>query len=508
MSSKTGKAKGKKAGKKSGSQSPRTPTSKKASSRSSSPTSPKSPKSKKSSASSSPEPKAAPALPAIPLSTKTCSVHLKPYKYFSETREELLCEDCQSRVVAGGQRLILIEDAHRTRLGALYHLLNTHLYAKKEQLSFQKAQLQLKLAQVREVKQTIDLDMKNEFSSMNERLNSSYKAKEALLQHICQEIRFDLDRIAAIATNVETLGNDPVGFLQKAAALMADCEMVLAKGYADDIPITVEDFPKELSEVRRVCEDYQPMLTLLEFKDETMWRLRNRPTSKTNLRQEVVEWARLADGFSQELSRLKLVCELCGCSLDQDTVNSNCPKASRHHWIRPNKSQSQSQSLPFTVKTPPEREGPVDLLRLLSLQAAERKVDLKALFRQKDSSHSGTLRDSDLFQVLVSAVGLSERQAGQLVDRFDPSQTGTVAYEELIRELAGPQTAGKLLEVMESLKRKDKKQTGLVAEKKLRNALLKAEISAEEVQRMLESAERTGDGEVKYRESLLKWAKV
>jgi len=433
-------------------------------------------------------------------------VHLKPYKFFSETREELLCEDCQSRLMAGGQRLIPIEDAHRTRLGALYHLLNTHLYAKKEQLSFQKAQLQLKLSQVREVKQTIDLDMKNEFSSMNERLNSSYKAKEALLQHICQEIKFDLDRIAAIASNVETLGNDPVGFLKKAAALMADCEMVLAKGYAEDIPVTVEDFPKELSEVRKVCEDYQPMLALLDFKDETMWRLRNRPTSKTNLRQEVVEWARMADGFAQELSRLKLVCEFCGCSMDQDSVNSNCQKSPRHHWVRPSKPQPQAS--PFTVKTPPEREGPVDPLRLLSQQAAERKIDLNALFRQKDTSHNGTIKDSDLFQTLVSAVGLTERQAGQLVERFDPSQTGAVAYEGLVREPAGPQAAGKLLEVMESLKRKDKKQTGLVAEKKLRNALLKAEISAEEVQRMLGSAERTEEGEVKYRESLLKWTKV
>jgi Ca2+-binding EF-hand superfamily protein len=411
-------------------------------------------------------------------------------------------------MIAGGQRLIPIEDAHRTRLGALYHLLNTHLYAKKEQLNFQKSQLQLKLAQVREVKLTIDMDMKNEFSSMNERLNSIYKAKEALLQHICQEIRFDLDRIASIASNVETLGNDPVGFLLKTAAIMADCEMVLAKGYTDEIPVVAEDFPKELTDVRRVCEDYQPMLTLLDFKDETMWRLKNRPASKTNLRQEVVEWARLADGFSQELTRLKLVCELCGCSLDQESVNSSCPKSSRHHWVRPSKSQPQSQALPMTVKTPPEREGPGDVLRLLSKQALERKVDLNALFRHKDSSQSGAIRDSDLFQVLVSAVGLSERQAGQLVDRFDPSQTGSVAYEGLIRDLAGVQIGEKLLEVLESLKRKDKKQTGMIAEKKLRNALLKAEISAEEVQRMMGSAERSGEGEVKYRESLLKWAKV
>ena len=514
MSTKTGKAKGKKTGKKSGSQSPRTPTSKKASSRSSSPVSPKSPKSpksKKSSASSSPEPKVAVPLPAVSVSSKTCPVHLKPYRFFSETREELLCEDCQARVMAGGQRLIAIEDAHRLRLGSLYHLLNTHLYSKKEQLTFQRSHLQLRLAQVREVKQTIDMDMKNEFSAMNERLNSAYKAKEALLQHLCQEIRIDLDRIASIASNVESLGSDAVGFLQRAAGIRADCEMVLSKGYSEEIPVSAEDLPKELSEVRRVCEDYHPLLALLDFKDETMWKLRNRPAPRASLKQEVIEWARLADHFSQELNRLKLTCEFCGCQLDPETVNNNCQRGGRHHWIRAEKfpsSQPMQFSIPSTVKTPPEKEAPNDIFQLLNRLISDRKIDFSAALRQKDPSQTGFIRVADLFHLLVSTIGLSDQQAGQIVDRLDPGHVGNVPCETVVKEISGGQQGNKLLEVMENLKKKDKKQTGLIAEKKMKNALLKAEISAEDALKLLKTAEKTEDGEVKYRESILKWTKT
>lgn len=513
----TGKSAGKKSGLKSGSQSPHSPKAKKVSSGSSSPSSPRSPKSPKRPA--SPKRAASPRRTSSQIPTQTyqalpaarlCALHLQPFKYFSELRDELLCEECQVRMGASATRVMPLEDAYRLRLGALYSILNTHIYAKRQQLLDQRFQLQSRLAHLRQVKGVIDLDMKGEFSALNERLNSAYKAKEAMLQHLCVELKTDLDRITRITQTVDSLSSDAVSFLAKAQDITSECQSALSKTYAEDLPVEANDLPKELSEVRTICENSQPMQALCELKDEIIWRLKQRKTpskqdASEDIQTEIVQWARLTDRLAQELSRLRMTCEVCGCALDATNVNGNCSRGKvRHIFVKQSKAPSISLS---KLTTPPERDSTHALLQVLSQQIRAKDVDFEQLMRDRDNTASGNIKDADLYQLLVTRFAFTEAQAAQVVDRFDFEQSGVVSYGELLRELESKQSqvlGQKLRLVLDKLRSQDDSGSGVMKEKKFHKAILKAGVTPEDLQKVLKVATRPSDGVINYQETLLK----
>ena len=422
-----------------------------------------------------------------------------------------MCEECQVRMGTSGMRLIPLEEAYRLRLSAFYSTLNTHLYAKRQQLLDQRMQLQARIGQVRQVKGVIDLDMKGEFSALNERLNSAYKAKEAMLQHLCVEIKTDLDRITRITQTVDSVSSDPISFLLQAQDIANECQSALSKTYSDDIPVQAEDLPKELSEVRRVYEDFEPTRALASFKDEVIWRIQQHKTpskqdTSEGIQAEIVQWARLTDRLAQELSRLRMICEGCGCALDAVNVNSNCLRGKgRHLFVKQSKAPPAALS---RLKTPPERDSTNALLQAISQQISSKGVILGEILQAKDSNDSGNIKDADLYQILVTTFALTEAQAAQVVDRFDFDQSGWVKYADFLRELATIQSSllgQKVRLVLDKIRSKDSSDTGIIKEKKLRKLLLKAGIHPDDLQKVLKVAIRPSEGTINYLDTLSKW---
>lgn len=415
-----------------------------------------------------------------------------------------MCEECQLRMGSSALRVIPLADAYRVRLGNLYMTLNTHLYAKRQQLLDHRLRLQTHLAQIRQVKGVIEMDMKGEFSALSERLNSAYKAKEAMLHHLSTEIKGDLDRIHRITHTVESLSNDSITFLARAQELINECQSTLSKTYSEDIPVQADDLPKELPEIRGICEDYSPFKSLSEFKDEVIWRLKaqGKHGKAAVMQGEIGEWAKLTERLAQELSRVRMNCEMCGCALEEGSVNGVCSQGKgRHFFVR----QAKAPPAAFSrLRTPPNRDSTTALLTHLRSYL----IPLTTLLHNADPSHSGSIQASALYHLLVKHCAFSEPQAAQIVERYDYGQSGVVGYGEMLRELEGGQgeeVPRKLRVVMDKLRSKDNAETGVVKEKKFRKALVKAGIPPDDLEKVLQSAVKPSEGSVKYLETLGKW---
>ncbi|OMJ93973.1 hypothetical protein SteCoe_2879 [Stentor coeruleus] len=308
--------------------------------KSSSPKSGKSPKSKGSSEPTSP--KGDP--PMTEIAGNSCFRHHKEVKYFCELHEEVLCDDCLTTApyTTSQTKICKIEEAYRKRFASTYQLLNSHIFPKRDQLKSQIGKINSKLDEVRAAKGLIEKDMKTEFSAMNERLNSSFGTKVALLEYDVLELQSDLDRIDYVINNIHGANSDITGFLSKYTEIRDTTDLILAKPFRTEIDVDSNSLPKELIEIRENVVQYPALKNLLETKDEIIWKLTHEGVSTCkvdeNTQKELAEWAKLTEKFSSELARYRMICEYCGIPLDNISVNTNCSRNSgnRHYFNKVN----------------------------------------------------------------------------------------------------------------------------------------------------------------------------
>lgn len=390
------------------------------------------------------------------MASTRCSTHGKELKFFCEQRELTLCEDCLNGppYYGSAMKVLSIDEAYRYRLAAVYNALNTQLFSKKEQLQAQLHRVDFRLEELKRHKLAIERDMKSEFAAMNERLNSACGAKQAILQHDIAELTADSERIANLVSTVEGGAQDMVGFLLKVPALKDTLEVALAKPFRTDIDVTPNDLPRELLGVQLAISEYPALQTLVNFKDELIWRQLNDKnvvnSTDTRTQAELVEWARLTDSFAKELKSLELFCEYCGALLDSVSVNADCSKntgfsltsglrdvsapveiqGTGRHYFTANKPALQQRAR----QTPPEKERD-PLMRQLGDIVRERKLTSLNVFKQYDVLDSEVLTPTDFFYVLTHHFALTATQVGQLAARYDSKRTGQVEYKALLRDI-------------------------------------------------------------------------
>jgi hypothetical protein len=171
----------------------------------------------------------------------------KPYTYFCESKEELLCDECVA--TSSSYRLLPIAEAYRIRLAMFYNTLNTHLFAKKEKILSQIHLLEYHIEMIKREKLGIERDMKGEFSAMSDRLQGSYGSKTAILTHQITELQGDLERMNEIIRTVET-SQDVVSFLRQSKDLRDSMEVVLSKPTLVNVAVSPGDLPCELAGIR------------------------------------------------------------------------------------------------------------------------------------------------------------------------------------------------------------------------------------------------------------------
>ncbi|OMJ71713.1 hypothetical protein SteCoe_29999 [Stentor coeruleus] len=308
---------------------------------SSSPKSRKSPKSKGSSELGS--------LKEDPLMTEiagnSCFRHHKEVKYFCELHEEVLCEECLSSApyTTSPSKICKIDEAYRKKFTSVYQILNSQIFPKRDQLKSQINKINNKISEVQAAKGFIEKDMKSEFSALNERLNSNFGTKFALLEYDVQELQSDLDRIDYVVNSIHGANSDIQGFLNKYTEIRDTTDLILAKPFRTEIDIDPYSLPKELSEIRENVVQYPALKNLLQTKDEIIWKLTHEVVNNTskvdeNTQKELAEWANLTEKFSSELARYRMICEYCGIPLDNISVNTNCSRnlGNRHYFNKIN----------------------------------------------------------------------------------------------------------------------------------------------------------------------------
>ncbi|CAG9319347.1 unnamed protein product [Blepharisma stoltei] len=471
-------------------------------SRSSSPTSEKSKSSPRTSnIPTSPvnSPKRAETIPEEPVILNICKTHSKEFKFFSETKEELACEDCGK---IPGQSIIPIDQAHRFRIATAYDLLNSHLFQKRELLKAQAMKIQMRMDEIKRFKNYIEQDMKREFVAMNERLNSSYGSKMAVLDHDLGEVQSDLDRINTIVGMVENSNQNIIGFLQKAPELRYALDISVSKPFRTEVDVYAENLPQELPRIREITIKHDALLSLLKIKDEMIWNLTHEKNSKLekSIEEELAEWVKLTDKFSSELDKFKLACEFCGNPLNENTINSNCEKSQRHHFVKIKDIEIPEEPVQDTLRNIDE----LGTIRQINQACRDRGLFLENIFRTYDSASSGLVSQTEFYQILSNQFGLSGAQINYFAKKYDPNTSGKVKYQLLLRDLLydGSPLHSKLhshaLQLFEAFKKQDIYSEGSVKQETFKDILRSQGFDGEEIKQALSFADINSKGQVQY----------
>lgn len=472
-------------------------------SRSSSPTSErgKSPRSPKITSSRLDSPKRTePELPTEPAPLNLCKLHNKELKFFSEVREELVCEDCPDM---GGRSTVTLEEAHRYRMAIAYEALNCHLFQKQKLLQSQASKLKQRMEQVKNFKAILEQDMKREFVAMNERLNSSYGSKMAILNHDLSEIQGDLDRIKNIVGLVENSNQNVLGFLQKAGDLRYALDVSISKPFRTQIDVDAESLPQELAKVREITTKYDGLVSLLTVKDEIIWTLTNEKSSKVNetIQSELSEWVKLTDKFSQELEKFKLNCEICHVVLSESTINSACDRGQKHHFSKHETVEKIEEPVQDSYRS---QVNEVETIRQINQTCRERGIYLDNVFKTYDDTNAGFITPTEFYQVLSNQFGLSGSQINYLAKKYDPNTSGRIKYALLLKDLLneGSPVHAKIHRtasvIHEACKKLDAYSEGTIRQENFKDILKNNGFSPDEIKQALSLTELDSKGQVQY----------
>ena len=160
--------------------------------------------------------------------SKTCMLHGKPFRFFSENHDELVCYDCTVMGPHNTQlhRLSNLDEAFRYRFESINKQIHQNLVPKRAQLIGQIVRLDHRLDEIKTVKGVIERDIRNEYAGIMERLRSAEGVKTAVLQHDIAEVQKDITKIDEILMFMEEIATgqaqQPPPDLTKTAGTQAE----------------------------------------------------------------------------------------------------------------------------------------------------------------------------------------------------------------------------------------------------------------------------------------------
>lgn len=195
------------------------------------------------------------------------------------------------------------------------------------------------MEQIKNVKNSIERDIRGEYSQLMENLRSEEGKKLAILQYESASVIKEINKIQDIINILNEINMadspDMIAFLLRYKQLNETLELVLSKPIKNNIEIPSDDFSRDLEERKRKLNKYEKMKGLIKAKDHIIWSLLNENKIKEEFEfnqfkekthNEISEWVKLSDKYAMELKKYQLICHFCGCYLEENTVNSLCKK--------------------------------------------------------------------------------------------------------------------------------------------------------------------------------------
>lgn len=278
----------------------------------------------------------------VPHLRKLCFHHNNTLKFFCESCEEPICQDCQMIGPHNNKlhKIITIFDSFRKKFTYLSNLIKKSVLTKYDQTMTQVQYFEYLVDQVKNVKNSIEREIRSEYAEMIGNLNSVEGKKIAVLNYESSLLQKDVTKLQEIIAYVNDISNsdspDMISFLLRYKQINEMIEFCLAKPLKEKIDITLNDFPRQLEETKAKLKQFNKLDKLLLVKDEIIWKIINEKKKtdytkemtelKEKTKIEISEWAKLSDKYEMELQKYNLVCDFCGNFLDDHTVNTNCEK--------------------------------------------------------------------------------------------------------------------------------------------------------------------------------------
>ena len=289
--------------------------------------------------------------------SKTCFLHINDsIQYFCESCEEPICQKCQMIGPHNNKlhKIVSISDSFKTKFMYINKIANKQLVEKYKSMLKQIKYLENLENEIKNNKNVIEREIRTEYSKHFENLNSVCGKKFAVINFESNNLQKDLNNITELVNYINELINnespDMIGFLLKFKQLNNVIENTLAKPINTKFEINMNDFPKDVEQRQSMLKLYEQLDNLSKYKDEIIWRLltdKNKKKEKENnyfneenknnfdendnrineeTKIEIQKWAKLSDKYASELEKYYLVCQFCGCILDETTVNTMCEK--------------------------------------------------------------------------------------------------------------------------------------------------------------------------------------
>ena len=285
-------------------------------------------------------------------SNKTCFLHSnEQIQYFCESCEEPICQKCQMIGPHNNKlhKIISISESFKNKFVYINKIANKQLVSKYKQMLQQLKVLESLYNEIKNNKNIVEREIRSEYSKHFENLNSVCGKKFAVINFESNNLQKDLNNITELINYIDEFTNnespDMIGFLIKFNQLNNMIENSLAKPINNKIEINMNDFPREVEQRQMMLNAYEQLEKLSKYKDEIIWRILtdknkkffNNEENKNNYdendykineetKKEIQKWAKLSDKYASELQKYYLVCQFCGCILDETTVNTLCDK--------------------------------------------------------------------------------------------------------------------------------------------------------------------------------------
>ena len=290
--------------------------------------------------------------------SKTCFLHNnEQIQYFCESCEEPICQKCQMIGPHNNKlhKIISISDSFKTKFIYLNKIANKQLVEKYKEMLKQIKCLENLENEIKKNKNSIEREIRTEYSKYTENLNSVCGKKFAVINFESNNLQKDLNDLTELVNYINDLVNnespDMISFLLKFKQLNNLIENILSKPINTNFEMNMNDFPKEVEQKQNMLNLYDQLENLSKYKDEIIWRLLTDKAkkmqqeknnnydeeNKNNFNEndyrineetkiEIQKWAKLSDKYASELEKYYLICQFCGCILDESTVNTFCEK--------------------------------------------------------------------------------------------------------------------------------------------------------------------------------------
>ena len=285
---------------------------------------------------------------------KTCFLHSnEEIQYFCESCEEPICQKCQMIGPHNNKlhKIVSISDSFKNKFLYINKIAKKQLVGKYKQMLQQLKYLENLSKEIKTNKNYIEREIRAEYSKHFENLNSVCGKKFALINFESNNLQRDLNNMTELINYINDLRNnetpDMIGFLLKYKQLNNMIENSLSKPINKNVEININDFPRDVEKKQMMLNVYGQLENLSKYKDEIIWRILTDKNKKTfnyeknknnydendykineETKLEIQKWAKLSDKYASELQKYYLICQFCGCILDENTVNTPCDKKS------------------------------------------------------------------------------------------------------------------------------------------------------------------------------------